>query len=323
MRTEIGSEFWSVPTGKENHLFSAETKWFLSGRSALCAILKENKFQTALLPDWCCDSMIKPFLDCGMKVAFYPALSGFSGMDADVALVMDYFGYTKTSPVGAFRGAIIRDVTHSILSEISYEDADYYFGSYRKWAAFYTGGFAWGFKKPVSYENENEHYVSLRKEAMERKNAYIMGETDDKGYLSLFSKAEELLEETGVFPADARDVELAKAFDVLSVRKQRRKNAEILLDAFSDIAVFPALKEEDCPLFVPVCVPNRDALRKRLIEHEIYCPVHWPVSSYHQISEKTQALYQNGLSLVCDQRYTEADMHRMVKVIRKFLKEGA
>ncbi len=324
MRTEIGSEFYSVPTGAENQLFSEETQWFRSGRSALSAIIRENQFQTVLLPDWCCDSMIKPFLDNGAQVKFYSALSGFADMDADAVLVMDYFGYTNRFPKSAFRGVVIRDVTHSVLSDVSYEDADYYFGSLRKWAAFYTGGFAWGFKKPVSYETEHTNFVSLRKTAIEQKSAYISGETEEKGYLDIFSEAEEILEEeTGVFPADIRDVERSKTFDVLSVRAQRRKNAQILIDAFSDIAVFPELRKEDCPLFVPVCVPNRDALRKYLIEHKIYCPVHWPKTPYHQVSEETKELYQNGLSLVCDQRYTEEDMHRMVAVIQKFFKEGA
>lgn len=323
MRTEIGSEFWSVPTGEENGLFPAETKWFLSGRSALLAILKENRFQTVLLPDWCCDSIIKPFLENQVEVAFYPALEGIGNRQADAALVMDYFGYVRNVDTSGFNGVVIRDVTHSILSLRDYHDADYYFGSFRKWAGFYTGGFAWGFQKPVSYIEDNTEYVSLRKEAMELKEQYIEKKTDSKEYLSLFETAEELLETAGVFPANERDVALAKRFDVSLVRAKRRSNAKILLDAFSDIAIFPEQNEEDCPLFVPVLVKNRDALRKALIQQEIYCPVHWPVSPQHEISEQSRKFYENGLSLVCDQRYTKDDMYRIVETVKKFLNEGA
>ncbi len=322
MRTEIGSEFFCVPVKEENHLFPAETQWFCSGRSALYAILKENNFKTALLPDWCCDSMIKPFLDCGIKVEFYPALSGFSDMEADVVLVMDYFGVKGSSPCGTFSGIVIRDMTHSVLNEMPYNDADYYFGSLRKWAGFYTGGFAWGLKEPVSYESEHAEYIRLRKTAMEKKQTYIGEKTDSKGYLDIFSEAEELLEQEGVFPADSEDVVRAKTLDVSFIRERRRKNAKVLLDAFSDIAIFPELAETDCPLFVPVCVQNRDALRSYLIEQEIYCPIHWPKTPYHKVSKETENLYQNGLSLVCDQRYTEEDMHRFVQIIKTFLKRG-
>ena len=278
MRCEIGSEFWNVPVSEENNFFPAETKWFASGRSALYAIIKENDFKTVLLPDFCCDSMIKPFVENGIAVEFYPAFSSLENVDADAALIMDYFGYSGHSGRGKFKGIVIRDLTHSIFSA-KYDDADYYFGSLRKWAGFYTGGFAMGLKKPVIYEEELDSYVSLRQNAMNAKALYISEQADSKDYLQMFSEAEDMLEEISVSPAC------------------------------------------DCPLFVPVLVGNRDALRKRLIEQEIYCPVHWPVSRYHQLSKETETFYNRELSLVCDQRYTEQDMLRMVDVIKEFLRK--
>lgn len=77
-------------------------------------------------------------------------------------------------------------------------------------------------------------------------------------------------------------------------------------------------------MFVPVLVPGgkRDELRRYLIKNEIYCPVHWPVSDYHRLDNKEQFIYDNEISLVCDQRYTEEDMYRMVKKIKAFWKEA-
>ena len=70
---EIGSEFWDVPTvNKDNCIFPESTQWFLSGRSALQSISKEIKHcHTVAIPSWCCDSMIKPFMDAGMEVHNY------------------------------------------------------------------------------------------------------------------------------------------------------------------------------------------------------------------------------------------------------------
>ena len=320
MRREIGSEFWQVPVAGDNGFFPVETQWFASGRSALLAIIKENNFQTVALPDLCCDSMIKPFMACGIQVSFYPALSGLDNVDADAALIMDYFGYTGHSERGDFKGIVIRDLTHSVFSA-KYDDADYYFGSLRKWAGFYTGGFAWGLKKPVSYETELSDYVLLRQRAMSAKALYIDEQADSKDYLKVFSNAEDMLDELSVAPGCDSDIFRAKMLDIDSIFQKRRRNARVLLDAFSDMAVFPDMKETDCPLFVPVLVENRDNLRRHLIEHEIYCPVHWPVSRYHQLSKETEAFYNWELSLVCDQRYTEQDMLRMVDVIKEFLRK--
>ena len=67
----------------------------------------------------------------------------------------------------------------------------------------------------------------------------------------------------------------------------------------------------DCPIFVPILTTNREAIRKKLIENEIYCPIHWP-----KPNDKCESnLYELELSLICDQRYNEADMQRIVDVI--------
>ena len=150
MHWEIGSEFWDIPVSEErNDLFPNYTQWYLSGRSALQAIIKElQNLHTVAMPSWCCDSMVKPFIDAGFDVRFYPVfwrdkLIQEMGLDCEVLFIMDYFGYTTTSEtLSGYKGIVIRDVTHSIFSS-KYSDADYYFGSLRKWCGIWTGGYAW------------------------------------------------------------------------------------------------------------------------------------------------------------------------------------
>lgn len=328
---EIGSEFWDVPTIKKSYsLWSDSTQWFLSGRSALQAIVKElETCHTVAMPSWCCDSMIKPFIDVGMDVHFYPiywegGLIREISLDCDVLFLMDYFGYTTdTSEFGDYNGVVIRDVTHSIFST-TYSDADYYFGSLRKWCGVWTGGYAWkqnGHMLQIE-QSEDHGFVKLREQAMRQKAEYMDGLRSDKDYLKVFGDADESLESVGIAPASSRDMELATKLDIGFIRTQRRENAEVLRTAFSEQLVFPEMKSADIPLFVPVLVPEgkRDILRQYLIKNAIYCPIHWPVSKYHKLSEKEYLIYDNELSLVCDQRYTQEDMYRMVEVIKQFWK---
>ncbi len=330
---EIGSEFWDVPTSeKDNGLFPESTQWFLSGRSALQAIIKElGAARSVSLPSWCCDSMIKPFVDAHYAISFYPVavkggLMQEFEMDADVLFLMDYFGYTGPQPdLSCYNGIVIRDVTHSIFSS-SYSDADYCFGSFRKWCGVWTGGYAWASDghRFGNWEKGGHEYIALRRKAMDEKTEYMEGNRADKDYLKAFNSAEECLENVGVFPAAERDVALAKLADVELIKSRRRANAEILRRAFSDWLVFPEVSNTDTPMFVPVLVPDgkRDVLRRFLIDNRIYCPVHWPVSQYHKLDERTEAIYRNELSLVCDQRYTENDMNRMADMIKAFWKEA-
>lgn len=331
-RCEIGSEYWDVPTtNKANSYFSKSTQWFLSGRSALKAIVSDLKqLNTVAMPSWCCDSMIKPFIDAGFSVHFYPVY--FDGgliqeieMVCDVLFLMDYFGYsTQAFDLQNYKGIVIRDITHSVFSKY-YTDADYYFGSLRKWCGVCTGGYAWtrDGHRLESGANDGQEYVVLRKRAMDEKNEYIKGEREDKDYLKAFDEAEELLEGVGIVPAIDRDVELAQRLDVEIIKVRRRTNASILRSAFLEWLIFPNLDPTDTPMFVPVQVPNgkRDALRRYLIQKEIYCPIHWPVGEYHKLDERTALIYENELSLVCDQRYTEKDMKRIVDTIKQFEKE--
>lgn len=328
MRTEIGSEFWDIPMCDiDNQYFDENTVWFLSGRIALRQVINEimktRVVKTVALPSWCCDSMIIPFVEAGFTISFYK-VSGkeqkLSNINTDVILVMDYFGYTGYSNLKGYEGIVIRDITHSVFSK-RYNDADYYFGSLRKWAGFLTGGFAC--RVDVCESLSECEYVDMRKAAMKEKTAYMEGMSNSKGYLKIYNDAEEYLEGfIGIKGADSDDIKAAHILDVDFIKDRRRMNAGYLLKNLCDLAIFKQIKEDDCPMFVPIIVPNgkRDALRKFLIENDVYCPIHWPISKYHQLDIDSKSVYENGLSLVCDQRYTEKDMMRMVDLINELLR---
>ena len=333
---EIGSEFWNVETCSHPHqFFPRNIQWYLSGRAALRAIInKIGCASTVSMPAWYCDSMVRPFLDAGFKVKYYPVypdcgLKQEIDMDADVLFVMDYFGYTTGNTVN--HPCTIRDVTHSLFSK-NYGDAQYYFGSLRKWCGVWTGGYAWTMNGEGLCEGTNYEagYISLRSEAMSLKNCYINGipntegkPVTDKHYLDVFEDAEKKLETVGIEAAAKRDIDIASLLDIEFIKSRRRENASILMNAFPEMLIFPESKKDDCPMFVPILVPDgkRDVLRKFLIGKEIYCPVHWPVSKYHKLDERTAVLYRDGLSLVCDQRYSREDMERIVDAVHEFMED--
>ena len=324
---EIGSEFWDVPVAESNNgLFPEFTQWFLSGRSALRAVIKEiGEARSVSLPSWCCDSMIKPFIEANYRIHFYPvywqdSLVQEPSMECDVLLLLDYFGYsTSVTHLKGYKGIVIRDITHSLMSS-TYNDADYYFGSLRKWCGIWTGGYAWrtdGIRLPEG-KDAKTGYVRLREKAMQQKHDYINGcGSSGKKYLELFKAAEEYLEKPIFVSGEDRDINLARKLDVDYIRSRRKSNAKVLIKAFPDWLIFPEIKDSDCPMFVPILVPDgrRDELRRYLIENKIYCPIHWPESAYHKLDEMTEKIYRNELSLVCDQRYSEDDMNRMIEVI--------
>ena len=333
MIKEIGSEFWDIPLqDKENDFFDEKTRWFISGRSAIDHVIKDIQYKktvkTALLPSWCCDSMIEPFIRNGINVSFYPVVIENDKLvkkisnNADILLNMNYFGYHVDHDV-VFDGIIIDDITQSIFNAERI-DSDYMIGSLRKWAGFINGGFAYskyGFSIEKTTE-PNSEYVALRKKAMIEKEKYILGKNTDKEYLTIYRTSEELLDKKYKYSAGAEDLYNVKYLNIDLIKTRRKRNARKLLEFLSDMAIYKDVKDDECPLFVPIIVPDnkRNELKNYLIASNIFCPIHWPVSGFHVLNKQEKFIYDNELSLICDQRYDFEEMEKLASTIMCFMR---
>ncbi len=330
---EIGSEFWDA-YNPETKVKKNNVEYLISGRTALDYILKDIQadkiIKTAMLPSYCCDSMIEPFVRNNISVLFYEVNS--TGIcypfytKCDLVLVLDYFGYeSKEIEVIAKREnkagkIVIYDSTHKLNGNPNVERwAHYSFCSYRKWcysnyaeAVKHNGAFV--YKKKEGFFEE---YISLRDKAVSMKAQNMNGDFVDKSmFLSAFFRADELLERQYEDYAG-----IPVAIPIQDIIKKRRNNAAYLIKRLSScrhINVWKkAVGSEDSPLFVPILVPKkaRAELKEHLISRNIFCPVHWPKTSL-QIMDSD--LYDEELSLVCDQRYTLSDMERIALEVEKF-----
>ena len=329
---EIGSEFWLQQSPAPSCCDDNEV-CLLSGRTALKFIIDDicsnQKFRKVLLPSYCCESMVEPFAVSGIDVQFYQVHTDHLDYpyenDADAILLIDFFGYTNHENAEIARSEerlgkiVIYDATHKIDGNSTvWNYADYSFCSYRKW--FYCN-FARVIKKsgifPRIRQKSKESYIALRDEAAREKEMYFANLTAEKErFLSLFSKAEQMLEEDYIGFAG-----IPVAFDLYEIVSKHRENAAYLIEGLKEIPELhlwrDTLNDDDTPMFVPILVNPliRNDLRNELKKEKIYCPIHWPKSTYHG---KCNGLYDAELSLVCDQRYNIVDMERMIHVIKGY-----
>lgn len=354
---EIGSEFWTRCTPSSMQYYSMRPqgiynkysiKETLSGRTGLEYFVELLRFQgakRAYLPSYCCHTMVEPFISHGLDIYYYDVQvieNGFHRVinqgEYDAILLMDYFGYIDLETIEiAFREKergrlVIYDVTHTMYSEINTEPYDYIFGSYRKWVDINCGFLAWkgNLSKGFKFKNYNSQaFASIRKELFDKKALYMQdGSVKKEEFLPLIEQAERILEEQYHHKTpDKRSREVLKFIDASYIKSRRRGNAKVLTEAINEIndervrCISPAINPSDVPLFVPVIVaPSiRNALRKYLIDHQIYCPVHWPLSDMHKLMTGSKQLFESELSLICDQRYGADDMCRIAETIRGFL----
>ena len=338
---EIGSEFWFDFEPKDIASNSQETL-VLSGRTAIDVIIKDilktRNIRNVYLPAYCCASMIDPFIRNGIDVKLYDidfdgGLQYLIDADAetDIFYVNNYFGYENTISnkiIEHFKnkGAIIiYDKTHSLFMTNDATDAlaDYTFASIRKWIGVVCGAVVCKKEGAFNVDLKDYPYLQCKIDAMEEKALFIKGENVDKQlFLSKYGEfGHHLSEEYQGYRMDNLSLGIWQQYDKVAIREKRRENAAVLhLDR--KLHFIDKLSANSCPVFVPVffeTTERRNAVRKSLIEEQIYCPIHWPKNKLVTPEMKVNAIFDKELSLICDQRYTECDMERILKVINKLL----
>lgn len=346
MINEIGSEFplpSEAETSGSNALSflpeSEDSIFVFSGRTAIETVLKDiGTAKKAMLPSYCCSSMIEPFLAAGIHVSFYKV--NFNNKltvdlelnnDCDILLWCNYFGFNAEYPhniIENFRkrgGILIEDITHSLFSRVQHHDADYFVASLRKWGSLISGGYCSkvnGIFKNKPQLLPDEQFVDRKYKAMKLKSEYLLcnHQKIKDTYLNLFSSANKILSENySNRLIDPQSLNLLSSWNIDEIRHIRKNNAKVIYDFLANTKkitpMFP-WKSVDCPLFVPVLVDKnfRDSIRKKLIDENVFCPVHWPKPSADFESD----IYDRELSLICDQRYNQDDMKRMMNIICNF-----
>lgn len=348
---EIGSEYWTMDEDLtcDNSKFwdlGKDTKFTLSGRTSIYYvlenILKNKEIKKAYLPSYSCDSMAAPFIDLGIEVEYYDVYYN-EGLkyninldeDIDIFLAMNYFGYSSTnmdSYIEAFKNKgkiVIEDITHSILSTKKCSpNSDYLIGSLRKWFSIASGGIAVNMnsKFEVNLDSKsNNKMIDIKKSAMQNKKDYLKNqdESSKEVFLNQYKTCGKILDEDYKnYSIDDESLKIIMGIDIEKIIAQRIENTKTIYERLKNNKHIKFLinnfNGQDGLLFVPIILEKqkRNDLRKYLIENKVYLPVHWP------LEEKINNIFEQELSLVCDQRYTENQIAGYIDFIEDFLQKG-
>ena len=345
MSNEIGSEFW-IENKPKQILTEREGVYCLSGRTVIDLILQEvlrkRPVKNVAMPAWCCDSMIAAFLAHGINVRFYDygytenteITDYYLPTDltdgTDIFYLTNYFGYENTLNIEVVRkikekgSIILYDRTHSFLMEDKeYKElSDYSFASIRKWMGVIGGAVVEGIDKP---ELKDCPYISVKEKAMFDKYRYLTGDRSIKKdeFLAAFGEfGHQLAEDYYNYSMDDLSYTLYKQEDLQKMKQQRRENAAYIHDNLKGVQFMYEFTDKSVPLFVPVQFESkdqRDFVRNKLIEQQIYCPIHWPQPKQIPADYKVNDIVNKELSLICDQRYGLTEMQRMVTQIQQLI----
>lgn len=333
----IGGEFPIAVTDILNasikHSEVPDVYTYSSGRAALYQILKflkqEKGINHILLPDYLCSSVLVPVKAWELDYTFFPIdeqlelePSSFAKLykrDSAV-LVINYFGLKDLSvQIQAIRSLDENAIIIEDDVQAYYEfkkplgDVDFKFTSLRKTFAVPDGGLVKTKYQLPKVETPNT--FSQYKAAAALLKSLREGIFNDHIYLEMFEKGESLIDselERGISNIAIR---LFDALEVERVKIRRLNNAKYLIEQLEEMGIKPLLplNEGQVPLFIPVILRNRDKVRKRMFQNEIFCPIHWPLDGMELKRGKVMA--ETELSLIIDQRYARKEMEEMQNIL--------
>ena len=341
---ELGGEFYldlnalsEKHHSVEGYLSDEHPLYFDSGRSALRFAARSLRSGTILLPECICDSVITAFsghtprfyrLTPSLEIDMDDLLSKLNG-EVSAVFLMHYFGAVQPRAILEqlkaarlrYGFSIVEDTTHSVFSARR-TIGDLCVCSLRKWFALPGGGALYG---PALTDRDSFSLLPRKTDdrracGMVCKSLFLDGTLDcNAEYRNIFRETEDALDaQTELYQISDFSRFLLRTVDADALAVRRRHNYARLKDALAQLGVSPICRiaEDACPLVLPVWVKDRDALRRRLMEHRIYCAVHWPFDGV-QADERPLArkLAAQMLSLPIDQRYDTAHIDYLMDTL--------
>lgn len=312
-----------------------DTYYYASGRAALYQILKSQKKKVTKIwfPDWLCHTMVEAAKKAGFEYTFYElndafqvtveALDEKGFKDGGLVLLINYFGLqdlTGTAKVikdACPNAIVIEDDVQAYFSfaETMNHYADYRFTSLRKTFAIPDGGLVYT-KHPMSLATQPNTFTKYKIEGGVMKMHREEPGIKDEDYLALFKKGDELIDDNYESVMSHDSEMLFAGTDFQWVIQKRQENAAYLVEGLKSLGLKPMIEipNNSVPLFVPIWLEDRNAVRKCMFQHEVFCPVHWPLEDLPL--KKGAEMAQHELSLIVDQRYGQKDIEKIINCLK-------
>ena len=348
--SEIGGEFYldSLNLDKSANQFvdllkGFEFEFLVSGRSAISYVINQTGGKNVLLPSYICQSVIDAFEQKSFNIDFYDINKDLTinmqdfekkcNDKIDIVYFINYYGQIqpndvlleikKQSKLKNF--VIIEDTTHSLFNEIK-TIGDYCIASLRKWSALPDGAVVYAdtenFKKSL-IKDTGCHFSTLRLTAMILKSVYLKNDIQkSEDYRQLFSDAEKIIEQSYEQTEITKlSKKILESIDIKTLIEIRKQNYNYLEKNLKNKIISPVLEKnsDNCKLFFPVYIKNRDGFQKYLGENKIYCPIHWPIDDDRLLQFKNiDYISKNIISIPIDQRYNEDDMKFVCNILNNY-----
>jgi hypothetical protein len=309
--------------------------WMLhNARSALHALWSQTKPRRIWLPAYVCPEVLTA-VPAAVEARYYPLSEALLPRidylseqiaDGDHVLVIDYFGRPPTSEFVSLArdrpGVGWLEDCAQALDPPESAWADWLLYSPRKLLGVPDGGLLVASRAtlgPLATLPLTDFAFALP--SVERFEDF--DETDNARWYGKYVAEENALG-VGLQQMSRLSLEVLKGSDLRADSTARHSNYRILYQRLREWAFFPQPQISFTPLGFPVRVKSAHSLAKRLSERRIFAARHWSrLPSDRSLFAMEHRLAEELLTLPCDYRYGEPEMHRVADIVLEQIALGA
>lgn len=287
-----------------------------TGRNAFEYILKTKKYNKIYLPYYTCNVLLEPIIKLNLLYDFYfidenfePIFNLSNLQDDECFLYTNYFGLKDD-----FICSIEKNVSNLIIDNAQafytkpVKEIDTFY-SPRKFFGVSDGAYLYT-NKPMETElNQDISYTRFE---------HLLRRSDlnaEDGYL-FFVKNEQLLCNMPILKMSNLTRKILNSIDYHNVAFRRRENYSYFHNVLKDLnQINFELNSNQVPMVYPFYTDDMN-LRKRLNENRVYTAQYWSkILDYLGTEYLEYKFAANIIHLPIDQRYSENDLEKIVKII--------
>ena len=271
------------------------------GYFSILAIIDEimsnfDKDSYILLPSYMCPSILIPFKTRGIKYKFYKVdedlfvdteyLSSIIDDKVKVVFFIDYFGASQLKrllpiieSLNSKNIIIIQDVVQCLEIKKEFLYGDYIFNSFRKFFPFEGSILLSKENMNINFSKNKNRYIKPKRIGQLLRYFHINFRLfSSKYFLKLFSKANKIYHLNEIFRMPHFNIKQLNKYDINKLSNNQNHYFRLLFQEYGNLT--PELLKEGnlIPLGFVIKLNQRDEVRKKMFEQNIYPPIHWLLS---------------------------------------------
>lgn len=315
--TPIGGYFsLELPWTEEFH---KEALRLNTGRNCLEYILRTRQYRKVYLPYYTCDVVLEPFQKLNVEYEFYHIDINFeivpeiSLRDGEALLYTNYYGLKQR-----YVEQLAEHYGHQLIVD---NTQAFYAKPVKGIDTFYTCRKFFGVPDGAYLYTDKFLDIEIDQDVSWDRMSFLAKRIDlgaEAGYMDFREQSRRLVGQP-IKRMSNLTQRLMQSIDYEASALQRRNNFICLHDALADTnPLHLPLSDDAVPMVYPYLSADK-TLKSRLIADKVFVATYWPnVLQWCHLDDWEYYLAERTVFIPVDQRYSQADLQRVIQIITSF-----